>query len=113
MRFFEQLARRSSEIDSLVCVGLDPDFRKRRIEDVAAFNRAIIEATTPYAACYKPNIAFYEQFGLPGLRALEATLAAIPRASRSSATLSAAISVTPPRPTPAPCSNSGASAPSP
>lgn len=78
MRFFEQLARRSSEIDSLVCVGLDPDFRKRRIEDVAAFNRAIIEATTPYAACYKPNIAFYEQFGLPGLRALEATLAAIP-----------------------------------
>lgn len=78
MRFFEQLARRSREIDSLVCVGLDPDFRKRRIEDVAAFNRAIIEATTPYAACYKPNIAFYEQFGLPGLRALEATLAAIP-----------------------------------
>lgn len=78
MRFFEQLARRSREIDSLVCVGLDPDFRKHRIEDVAAFNRAIIEATTHYAACYKPNIAFYEQFGLPGLRALEATLAAIP-----------------------------------
>ncbi len=78
MRFFEQLARRSREIDSLVCVGLDPDFRKHRIEDVVTFNRAIIEATTPYAACYKPNIAFYEQFGLPGLRALEATLAAIP-----------------------------------
>lgn len=78
MRFFEQLARRSREIDSLVCVGLDPDFRKHRVEDVAAFNRAIIEATAPYAACYKPNIAFYEQFGVPGLRALEATLTAIP-----------------------------------
>lgn len=78
MTFFEQLTARSREIDSLVCVGLDPDFRKHRIEDVVAFNRAIIEATTPYAACYKPNIAFYEQFGLPGLRALEATLAAIP-----------------------------------
>ncbi len=78
MTFFEQLTRRSHEIDSLVCVGLDPDFRKHRAEDVAAFNRAIIEATTPYAACYKPNIAFYEQFGIPGLRALESTLAAIP-----------------------------------
>lgn len=78
MRFFEQLARRSREIDSLVCVGLDPDFRKHRVEDVAAFNRAIIEATAPYAACYKPNIAFYEQFGVPGLLALESTLAAIP-----------------------------------
>ena len=29
------------------------------------FNRAIIEATAPFAACYKPNIAFYEQFGHP------------------------------------------------
>lgn len=78
MSFFQDLERRSRDIDSLVCVGLDPDFRKHRVEDVAAFNRAIIEATAPYAACYKPNIAFYEQFGLPGLRALEATLAAIP-----------------------------------
>jgi orotidine-5'-phosphate decarboxylase len=76
--FFEQLTRRSREIDSLVCVGLDPDFRKHRVEDVASFNRAIIEATAPFAACYKPNIAFYEQFGLPGLRALESTLTAIP-----------------------------------
>ncbi len=78
MSFFDQLERRSREIDSLVCVGLDPDFRKHRVEQVAAFNRAIIEATAPYAACYKPNIAFYEQFGIPGLRALEATLAAVP-----------------------------------
>jgi orotidine-5'-phosphate decarboxylase len=78
MTFFEQLTRRSREIDSLVCVGLDPDFHKHRVEDVAAFNRAIIEATAPFAACYKPNIAFYEQFGIPGLRALESTLAAIP-----------------------------------
>lgn len=79
MSFFAELERRSRAIDSLVCVGLDPDFRKHRVEDIARFNRAIIEATAPYAACYKPNIAFYEQFGIPGLRALEETLAAIPR----------------------------------
>lgn len=78
MTFFEQLERRSKAVDSLLCVGLDPDYRKHRPEDVAEFNKAIIEATAEYAACYKPNIAFYEQWGLPGLRALEQTLAAIP-----------------------------------
>lgn len=78
MTFFERLEARSREVDSLVCVGLDPDYKKHRVEEIAAFNRAIIEATAPYAACYKPNIAFYEQFGIAGLRALEETLAAIP-----------------------------------
>lgn len=80
MNFFERLAARSRDVGSLVCVGLDPDFKRHRVEDVAAYNRAIIEATAPYVACYKPNIAFYEQWGLPGLRALEETLAAIPKA---------------------------------
>jgi orotidine-5'-phosphate decarboxylase len=78
MTFFEKLERRSREVDSLLCVGLDPDFRKHKPEEVARFNRAIIEATADYTACYKPNIAFYEQFGIPGLRALEETLAAVP-----------------------------------
>jgi orotidine-5'-phosphate decarboxylase len=78
MTFFEKLADRSRAAKSLVCVGLDPDFKRHRAQDVAAFNRAIIEATAPYVACYKPNIAFYEQWGIEGLRALEQTLAAIP-----------------------------------
>jgi len=76
--FFQHLEARSRDIDSLVCVGLDPDFRRHRVEDIAEFNRRIIEATAPFAACYKPNIAFYEQFGIAGLRALEQTLAVIP-----------------------------------
>lgn len=78
MNYFERLAARSREIGSLVCVGLDPDASRHNVADIAAYNRAIIEATAPYAACYKPNIAFYEQFGIEGLRALEQTLAAIP-----------------------------------
>ena len=78
MNYFEKLAARSTKAGSLVCVGLDPDARRHSVEDVASYNRAIIEATAPYVACYKPNIAFYEQFGLRGLRALEETLAAIP-----------------------------------
>lgn len=79
MNYFEKLAARSSKAGSVVCVGLDPEFGKHRVEDVAGYNRQIIEATSPYAACYKPNIAFYEQWGIAGLRALEETLAFIPK----------------------------------
>jgi orotidine-5'-phosphate decarboxylase len=76
--FFERLAARSREVGSLVCVGLDPDFARHRPGEVGDFTRAIIEATAPYAACYKPNMAFYEQWGVEGLRQLERTLAAVP-----------------------------------
>jgi len=76
--FFAKLAARSRAVGSLLCVGLDPDHRRHEASGLAAFNRAIIEATLPYAACYKPNLAFYEQFGVEGLRQLEATLKAIP-----------------------------------
>lgn len=76
--YFARLAARSRAAGTLVCVGLDPDFRRHTVDEIGAYNRAIIAATAPFAACYKPNIAFYEQHGLPGMRALEATLAAIP-----------------------------------
>ena len=75
--YVDRLARRSREVGSFVCVGLDPP-ADLPVEEVARRNRALIEATAPYAACFKPNLAFYEQFGIPGLRALEATLEAIP-----------------------------------
>lgn len=78
MNYFEKLSARTRAVGAPVCIGLDPAFEKHRVEDVAAFNTAIIGATAPFAACYKPNIAFYEQWGVPGLRVLEQTLAAIP-----------------------------------
>ena len=58
MSFFERLTKRSTEARSLVCVGLDPDVKRHKVNEIAAYNRAIIEATAPYTACYKPNIAF-------------------------------------------------------
>lgn len=39
---------------------------------------AIVEATEEFAACYKPNSAFYEVMGAPGLEVLQAVIAAIP-----------------------------------
>ncbi|MBI2166377.1 MAG: orotidine-5'-phosphate decarboxylase [Chloroflexi bacterium] len=63
---------------SLLCVGLDPDPAQMALPDVAEFNRAIIEATSDLVCAYKPNLAFYEALGVPGLLALEKTLQHIP-----------------------------------
>lgn len=65
---------------SFLCVGLDSDPRKlpshlsQDSEGVFTFNKAIIDATVPYAVAYKPNAAFYEAMGSEGVAALEATV---------------------------------------
>ena len=66
---------------SLVCVGLDVDPDRMPIPGVADFNRAIVDATAELVCCYKPNLAFYEALGIPGLKALESTIAHIRRAA--------------------------------
>jgi orotidine-5'-phosphate decarboxylase len=77
--FEGKLLAASRRNGSLLCVGLDPDpdLMPPGI-DVAAFNRAIIDATRDLVCAYKPNLGFYEARGIDGLRALEQTLAAIP-----------------------------------
>lgn len=65
---------------SFLCVGLDPDLAKLpkhllALEDpIFEFNKAIIDATANYAVAYKPNIAFYEAYGLKGWISLEKTI---------------------------------------
>ena len=63
---------------SLLCIGLDPAPEIMPIEDVALFNKRIIEATSDLVCAYKPNIGFYEALGMSGLHALEKTLESIP-----------------------------------
>lgn len=79
MQFFERLGERIRTVDSVVCVGLDPD-PDRLPEHLSdhdlprwAFNRRIIDATHPHVAAYKPNAAFYED--PDGWRALTETIA--------------------------------------
>ena len=70
---------------SFLCVGLDPDLEKipkhlLETEDpIFEFNKAIIDATLPYAIAYKPNIAFYESLGIYGWQALKKTIEYIPQ----------------------------------
>jgi orotidine-5'-phosphate decarboxylase len=77
--FFAKLREASEYNRSLLCVGLDPQPSLLPEKDVAAFNRAIIEATADLACCYKPNLAFYEAMGPSGLEVLQLTVEAIPR----------------------------------
>lgn len=70
-----------------VCVGLDtavehlpPKVRAAHDSPAAAmlaYNLALIEATADVAACFKVQIAYYEEHGIEGLKAYAATLAAI------------------------------------
>ena len=76
--FVDKLRRASETNQSLLCVGLDPDPRLMPIDDIFEFNRAIIDATHDLVCCYKPNLAFYEAFGPPGLEVLRRTLEHIP-----------------------------------
>ncbi len=65
---------------SFLCVGLDSDIHKLpkflldREDPVFEFNKAIIDATLPFAVAYKPNLAFYESRGIKGLLSLERTM---------------------------------------
>ena len=79
LRFSERLQRVSSANQSLVCIGLDPDPELMAIPDVLGFNKAIVDATADLVCAYKPNFAFYEAQGIPGLRALESTIEHIRR----------------------------------
>lgn len=68
---------------SFLCVGLDTDLKKvpecllGEDDPIFAFNRAIIDATAPFCVAYKPNLAFYECYGLKGWKALEETVSYI------------------------------------
>lgn len=65
---------------SFLCVGLDPDINKipehllKTDNPIFEFNKAIINATAPYAVAFKPNLAFYESLGVEGYKAFEDTV---------------------------------------
>lgn len=65
---------------SFLCVGLDTDTKKipqhllAEEDPIFAFNKQIIDATAQYCVSYKPNLAFYEAFGIKGMVAFEKTV---------------------------------------
>ncbi len=67
--FIARLYAAARRNNSLVCVGLDPELEKipefirSRPNPVFEFNRRIIDATAPYACCFKPQFAHYAALG--------------------------------------------------
>ena len=87
----QELIQQIKEKLSFLCVGLDTDVSKMPaslIEEMKEkygeeewlfpaiweFNARIIDATAPYCVAYKPNLAFYEAYGIDGMMAFEGTI---------------------------------------
>jgi orotidine-5'-phosphate decarboxylase len=84
MSFLTKLADSVRARDSIICLGLDPE--PDRIPEhlgtgaqaAVRFLRRIIRATADHVCAYKPNLAFYEQYGAAGIDVLALTLQAMP-----------------------------------
>ena len=76
----QQLIEQINIKKSFLCVGLDVDLEKiprhlLNYEDpIFEFNKQIIDTTHKLTVAYKPNIAFYEAYGLKGWKSLTKTI---------------------------------------
>lgn len=76
----QELIQQIRQKRSFLCVGLDTDPKKMPqcvldlYDPVFEFNKAIIDATAPYCVAYKPNLAFYEAYGLKGMETFVKTI---------------------------------------
>jgi orotidine-5'-phosphate decarboxylase len=84
MTFLEKIKSSQAKNKSKLCIGLDtslsnvPEHLLGEANPVLTFNKAIIDATKDLACAYKPNLAYYEAYGIKGFEALEGTLIHIP-----------------------------------
>jgi len=83
--FFTFLEKRVADSSSLLCIGLDPhsgDLSAPTAEAALAFCLDLVRRTAKYAAAFKPNAAFFEQFGAPGWTALKQVVEAVEEESQ-------------------------------
>ena len=66
--------------ESFLCIGLDVDLNKipphllNEKDPIFSFSKGIIDATHSFTVAYKPNLAFFEAYGLKGWKAFEKTI---------------------------------------
>ncbi|EER09962.1 orotidine 5'-phosphate decarboxylase, putative [Perkinsus marinus ATCC 50983] len=86
--FFERLAERCKAKNSLLCVGLDPhisELPEPTAEAAYKFCENLVELTKDVAVAYKPNAAFFEQFGAAGWQQLERLIAHVKTSTKKTA----------------------------
>ena len=72
MNFAVAVTERSRELGTSLCVGLDPRRAAYRdLEHLRQHTLDVLEVAAPYAACVKPQLAFFEALGLAGFSLLE------------------------------------------
>jgi orotidine-5'-phosphate decarboxylase len=80
LKFLEGLDKAAQKNNSLLCIGLDIDLGRipqatlNEEDPIYIFNREIVNATKDMVCAYKPNIAFYEMYGVYGLSSLIKTI---------------------------------------
>ncbi|MBI5700424.1 orotidine-5'-phosphate decarboxylase [Candidatus Saganbacteria bacterium] len=80
MKFVQQLDLTSQKNKGQLCIGLDIDLSKidkdilAQEDPIFEFNKKVIDATHDLVCAYKPNIAFYEAYGIYGMEALMSTI---------------------------------------
>jgi uridine monophosphate synthetase len=83
--FFTFLEKRVADCSSLLCVGLDPhvdDLSAPTAEAACSFCLGLVRQTAMYAAAFKPNAAFFEQFGADGWTALKRVIDSVQEQSQ-------------------------------
>ena len=76
----EEIVIQIKKKKSFLCIGLDVDLNKippfllEKEDPIFEFNKAIIDATHHLCVAYKPNIAFYEAYGIKGWKSLKKTI---------------------------------------
>lgn len=82
MSFFWKLQVRVVNSNSLLCIGLDPhvgQLHEASAKAAEEFCIKIVNQTHHCAAAFKPNAAFFEQFGAEGAVALKNVIGSIPK----------------------------------
>ncbi|UOB16768.1 orotidine-5'-phosphate decarboxylase [Abyssalbus ytuae] len=76
----KELVKQIRKKRSFLCIGLDVDIEKipeyllKEEDPIFQFNKEIIDSTHDLAVAYKPNIAFYEAYGVKGWESLKKTI---------------------------------------
>ncbi len=87
-KYTDKLASSIRETESVACIGLDPvperlppailENEDSLDQQILTFCKEVVDVTTPYAAAFKVNTAFFEQLGARGWEMMEEFVEYIP-----------------------------------